>query len=335
MNPILRLSLIAGLLLSFGAAALLLQAWAGLPLQNGTQFPAGTPPEVRLAELSHREQVATFTLSLLALAAITGAAILPRAQTRAATETSSRQELELLARAAATSSEELARERNVRQRTEENLAMEQLRAGQAQADKIRLGRDLHDGMVQSLYATGLTLTTARQKLTSEPERAAELLDRSIELLNSTLRDLRTAIAGLSAIRQQGQSFPAAVRLVLEMLGSGREAAFDVRLDETAAARIGETNYADLLQIVREAVSNALRHAAAKTITVRLHEDQGRLCLLIQDDGRGFAPAQIPSGRHGLGNLRARAELLRGELSVTSQPRNGTRVVLTFPASPAA
>jgi signal transduction histidine kinase len=329
MHPITRLSLIAGLLLAFGAAALLLQTWVGVASPTGLA-PASDP---RQSEFAHRQQLAAATLTLLALASITAAAVLPRPLARPTGDGLSRQGIELLARTAATQSEALVRERDVRQRTEENLAMEQMRAGQAVADKVRLGRDLHDGMIQSLYATGLTLAAARSKISTEPGRAAELLDRGVELLNATIRDMRTAIGGLSAARQQEQSFPAAVDLVLEMLGSGRAVVFDTRIEDTAAARVAEAQIPDLLQIIREAVSNALRHGAASTVTVRLSEDQGSLCLLVQDDGHGFNPGQTAEGGHGLGNLHARAELLRGELQLTSRPGTGTRVVLTFPVAP--
>jgi signal transduction histidine kinase len=325
MNSLTRLSLIAGLLLAFGAAALLLQTWVGVV----------DPADPHAGEFEHRQQLAAATLTLLALAGITAAAVLPHPHARPAPDPTARQGVELLARAAATQSEALAHERHVRRRTEENLAMEQMRAGQAVADKVRLGRDLHDGMIQSLYATGLTLTAARGKITTEPARAAELIDRGIGLLNTTIAEMRTAIGGLSAARQHEQSFPSAVGLVLEMLGSGRAVVFDTRLDAAAAARVGEEQYPDLLQIIREAVSNALRHGAARTVTVRLGEDQGKLCLLVQDDGRGFDPGPANTAGHGLGNLRARAELLGGELRLTSRPGAGTRVVLTFPVSPAA
>ncbi len=335
MHPITRLSLIAGLLLAIGAAALLLQTWVGMAAPPEAPAPVGAPADPHRREYEHRQQLAAATLSLLALAGITAAAVLPRPWARPTGDGAARQGVELLARAAATQSEALARERDVRHRTEENLAMEQMRAGQAVADKVRLGRDLHDGMIQSLYATGLTLTAARGKITAEPARAAELLDRGVELLNATIRDMRAAIGGLSAARQQEQSFPAAVGLVLEMLSSGRAVVFDTRLDAEAAARVGEGQCADLLQIIREAVSNALRHGAAHTVTVRLNEDQGNLCLLVQDDGRGFDPDRAPAVGQGLGNLRARAELLRGELGVTSRPGAGTRVVLTFPVPAAA
>jgi signal transduction histidine kinase len=330
MNTITRLTLVACLFLAVGATALLLQSWVNGPAR-GSVIPVEEAIP-RLRELARRERIALAALAGAAIAAVAFAAVLPTSRPRAEPEISPRQDVELLARAAATQSEALAHERDVRQRTEENLAMEQMRAGQAVADKVRLGRDLHDGLVQSLDATGLTLATARQKISAEPARAAELLDRGVELLNATIREMRAAIGGLSAARQQEQSFSAAVRTVTEMLGSGRDATFATYFDAAAAARVGETQLPDLLQMIREAVSNALRHGAAKTVTLRLHEDAGQLALLVQDDGRGFDPEKVSPAGHGLANLRARAALLRGELRVTSAPGVGTRVVLTFPAA---
>lgn len=102
--------------------------------------------------------------------------------------------------------------------------------------------------------------------------------------------MRACIDGLAAERRAGGSFATAVRGVTELLGSGRDAVFELRLE--AAERVAEVQCADLLGIVREAVSNALRHGAAKTVRIRLHEDAGRLCLLVQDDGRGFDPEKI-------------------------------------------
>ena len=334
MNPVTRIFLFAGLLLTLGAAAVLLQIWAVWPLRHDLHPVENIPGEVRPPpELWRREQIAAALLAVLALAGITAAALLPGASPRPVADKSTRAGVELLARTSATQSEALDRERLTRQRTEENLAMEQMRASQAVADKVRLGRDLHDSLIQSLYATGLTLASARQKVASEPARAAELLDRSVAMLNATIRELRAAISGLSAQQQQEQTFPAAVQAVTEMLGSGRDAVFDLRLDGTATTQIGEAQYADLLQIIREAVSNALRHGGAKSVVIRLHEDQGRLCLLVQDDGCGFDPTKASLGGHGLRNLRARADLLRGELRVNSTPGSGTRLVLTFAAQP--
>jgi signal transduction histidine kinase len=91
-----------------------------------------------------------------------------------------------------------------------------------------------------------------------------------------------------------------------------------------------SQHSDTLQIIRESVSNALRHGAATQLHIRLHEEGGRLALLIQDNGTGFDLATVSSGGHGLTNFRARATLLGGDLKIESRPGHGTRVVLTLP-----
>ena len=328
MNTLPRLAVAACLLVAVGATALGLQSW----VDGAARAAAPDDAPARLRELARRERVALAGLTVAALAAITVAAALPavrRAEGETENQFLARQGVELLARAAATQGEALARERDTRARTEESLALEQLRAGQAVAAKARLGRDLHDGIVQTLYAAGLVLESARKKIPDDPARAAALLEQGVTTLNAGIREVRACIDGLAAERSAGGTLAAAVRGVAELLGSGRDVAFDLRLE--AAERVAEAHYADLLGIIREAVSNALRHGAAKAVTVRLHEDAGRLCLLVQDDGRGFDPEKTAPRGHGLANLRARAGLLRGELRVTSAPGAGTRVVLTFPA----
>ena len=107
--------------------------------------------------------------------------------------------------------------------------------------------------------------------------------------------------------------------------------FLVRLDESAEAQLDAAQLPDTLQIIRESVSNALRHGAATQIDIRLHEEGARLALLIQDNGTGFDPANVASGGHGLTNFRARAASLCAELKIDSRPGHGTRVVLTLPS----
>jgi signal transduction histidine kinase len=339
MNIFTRLALFTCLLVAVGATALALEAWIKASPVHAFDDNVSEADTRFLRAANHDRETlllrTRFALGVLALAAITAitfAAVLPTSRPRQPNDPSARAGVELLARTAATQSAALDRERNVRQRTEENLALEQMRAGHAVADKIRLGRDLHDSIIQSLYATGLTLESAQKKISTDPARAAQLLDQGIGMLNTALRDVRAAVTGLSAVQQEAQNFPATVHAVLAMLGSGREATFDTRLDPEAVRRLGEARYADVLNIIRETVSNALRHGRAKSITVRLQEDQGRLALLVQDDGCGFDPAQTRTRGHGLPNLRARVELLRGVLNVTSQPGAGTRIVLTFPSA---
>lgn len=240
-------------------------------------------------------------------------------------------QVDRLARTTVSQAEALAQERDTRIRTEETLHLEQLKLNQALEEKIRLGRDLHDGIIQSLYAAGLTLESSRQKRPAHPEEADALVGRGINLLNATIRDVRGYIETLGRSSPAAASgFGADVRAMLDALRGDRSAVLSVHLDEAAEHQLDAHQRAELLQSVREASSNALRHGKAGHITVRLHEDGTRLALLVQDDGVGFEPQRASGCGLGLVNLHARATALGGELRITSRPGEGTRVVMTFP-----
>ena len=226
----------------------------------------------------------------------------------------------------------LSLERAERQRSEENLHLQQLLLNQALAEKIHLGRDLHDGVIQSLYATGLTLESARQKQTTDPVAADALFDRGIQLLNQSIRELRSYIQPpTEASANSDLVFSKALDVLLANLKGEREVTFLIHIDERAEAQLDPTQLTETLQIVRESVSNALRHGAATQLQIRLHEEGTQLALLVQDNGTGFNTATLSTGGHGLANLRARATALGADFKLDSHPGRGTRVALTFSA----
>jgi signal transduction histidine kinase len=201
---------------------------------------------------------------------------------------------------------------------------------QALEEKIRIGRDLHDGLIQSLYATGLTLETAQGLVDRDPSDAGRRIQTGIDQINAGIRDVRNHIIGLAPDNVRRQGFADAVRRLTEELRAGRTLELDVRVDDTAASRLDDRQLAESLLIVREAVSNALRHGAATRITIRVHSGDGVIGILVQDDGQGFTPARSEGTGHGLGNMQARAALAGGTLQLESTPGRGTRLVLTLP-----
>jgi signal transduction histidine kinase len=244
-----------------------------------------------------------------------------------------RTELGALAKLAETSvaqGEELTRERDVRRRAEEDARLKQQLLTQSLDEKIRLGRDLHDGIIQSLYAAGLTLESVRALVKTNPEEAERRLEKTRAGLNDAIRDVRAYIVGLAPENLRRAGFAHAVSALVNELSSGREAKFDIQIDGEAAALLTPEQSIEALQIAREAVSNALRHGGATRITLRMHKDDREVCLLVQDNGKGFAAGHSRDGGHGLGNMRARAERLGATLRVTSQPGDGARVLATLP-----
>jgi signal transduction histidine kinase len=247
--------------------------------------------------------------------------------------TAARSEMESLAQLAQASTENsqaLRHERGERQRAEEDSQLKQKLLGRAQEEKVQLGRDLHDGLIQSLYATGLTLESAQALIHTNVPAAARRLAQALETLNTAMRDVRNYIQGLAPARLQRASFAQALHTLADELRAGREVKFDIQLDDEAAGLLNAEQTADALQIAQEAISNSLRHGRAAMVTLRLHRGEREVCLLVQDDGTGFDPSARTGSGHGTGNMEARAARLGAELRVTSHPGTGTRVIVNIP-----
>lgn len=238
--------------------------------------------------------------------------------------------LEHLAKTSVAQSVALDREREERRRAEQDA---QLKAGllnQSLEARAGLGRDLHDGMIQSLYAVGLTLESVRGLLKENPSEADRRLEQCRKNLNDTIREVREYITGLSPDRLQRTGFTQALESLLNELSAGSSVSFDIKVDDEATSLLAPEQVTETLQIAREAVSNAIRHGGASMITLRLHKSDREICLLVQDDGTGFDTTRRREGGHGLGNMHARAKRVGAATTISSQPGEGTRVVVTLP-----
>jgi signal transduction histidine kinase len=119
-----------------------------------------------------------------------------------------------------------------------------------------------------------------------------------------------------------QSFAEGVRLVQN-------------LDAEATALIAPERATEVVNILREAITNSLRHGRPRTITVHARRGEGTVLFAVQDDGAGFDPAAFGGHGHGVGNMQARATALGGTVNVVSSPGKGTRVLLTLPVTSAS
>lgn len=205
--------------------------------------------------------------------------------------------------------------------------------------RARLARDLHDGVIQSIYAAGLGLESAMSEFERDQTAARTRLSHCRQSLNSVIREVRGFISGLEPEQMERHGFAqelAALARTMQALWSARIAH---KVDQWVATRLTVGQEVHALQIVRECISNALRHGEAKKILITLTRDQRQAVLTIRDDGRGFDPAQRTGHGSGLGNLSTRARELHGSLRIDSQPGRGTSVIITFPvvdsAPPAA
>jgi signal transduction histidine kinase len=224
-----------------------------------------------------------------------------------------------------------ALQREIAERRHAQDALEQSEAALRRniEDRARLGRDLHDGVIQSLYAAGMGLAGVRAVLTPEQAEAASRLEQTRAALNETIHDVRNFIIGLEPEALKQQAFSRAVAVMLESMRNLREFRSSVDINEELASRLTLAQRVHALQITREAVSNALRHGEANQIQIALRSRGEFAEFEVTDDGRGFDASTAVSSGTGLANFAVRARELGGELEVQSEPGRGTRVKLVF------
>lgn len=197
-------------------------------------------------------------------------------------------------------------------------------------ERTRIGMDLHDGIIQSIYAVGLTLESARMALQTAPEETDALLGVVIEGLNDTIRDIRNYILDLRPHRFRGNLEEGLSRLVREFQANAQVPVTlhaetqDMATVPTAVARA-------LFLTTQEALANVARHANAQQVNVHLTRQDGWIELLVKDNGDGFdMAARNYSVGHGLSNMRTRAEDLGGKFNIDSTPTKGTAIQLIVP-----
>jgi signal transduction histidine kinase len=188
-------------------------------------------------------------------------------------------------------------------------------------DRERIAKELHDGVIQALFAVGMGLQGAA--LMSEDTELATRIEGAVGDIDRVIRDLRNYIFGLrpgiladrqldEALRHLGQEFQQKSGVITV-----------VDIDPTAASELIPAG-ADILQLTREALSNVGRHAEAVTCRVSLYRSDDRLMLEVDDDGKGFDPDTSGRG-DGLTNLAARVQALGGTFSIESEPGKGTTI----------
>ncbi len=202
----------------------------------------------------------------------------------------------------------------------------------AMAERITLGRDLHDGVIQSIYATGMTLQGVGPLMHSHPQEAQHRIETCVDGLNRTIAQLRSHIAGLEAGSAPAASLEEGLQKLLHEIRPARPVEYDVQLDPLLAAALPQDSIVQLLFIAREAISNALRHGLARHIALRLGTANNEPAFTIEDDGVGFDPAAPPHLGHGLDNMTRRAEEIGASLAFESVPGRGTRLRVELPWS---
>ena len=204
-------------------------------------------------------------------------------------------------------------------------------------ERERIGRDLHDGIIQSIYAAGLHLEQAATEAERAPDRTRERIGTVMGELNRITGDIRSTIFDLRSGELETRDAEAIVLAVADELQAHTLVELDVHSEGLFRPRLRPEQAEELRHIVTEAFSNVLRHAHATKVSVRMACTARRFTLEIRDDGDGFDPvAPVTKGRRGraqgLDNIRRRAELLDARLEIESGPGRGTRLSLTMPVA---
>ena len=219
----------------------------------------------------------------------------------------------------------------------------------AAEERNRLAREIHDTLAQGLAATALQLETADALLEAgaDAERVRAMLRQALETTRRNLDDARRSVLDLRPAPLQGRTLAEALReLCRDPSAAGRSAADApaaslsapgmprLRLHTTGAARTLPARLeVGLYRVAREALLNALRHAGARHVSIRLHVEPDLATLSVEDDGRGFEVTRrepVRSEAFGMVGMCERIRLLGGEFTVESAPGAGTRVRAMVP-----
>ncbi len=197
-------------------------------------------------------------------------------------------------------------------------------------ERERIGRDLHDGVIQHLYGISLSLDEVPEIVGDRPDEAAQRVDAAIDSLQHVMGEIREFVYGLAEPASAADGLAVGAEALADDVRANAGLIADV--DVRGASGFGSEATAELLAILREALSNVARHASARRVTVRSRRRARDLVIEVVDDGIGFVPAPMGSGHHGLRNMERRTERLGGAFEVRSAKGRGTRIIITVPVA---
>jgi signal transduction histidine kinase len=200
-------------------------------------------------------------------------------------------------------------------------------------ERERIGMDLHDGIIQSIYAVGLTLEYTRLLAREDAQDMIGRIEEAIAGLNAIIRDIRAYILDLQPARFQTASLAEGLEILVREFRANTLVEADLRIEPEALDRLGREAAAALLHIVQEALANAGKHAKPSRVWVSVKQDDGRVALHVIDNGAGFdLQREHATLGHGLQNMSERARQVGGDFEIASSPGEGTTITVWLPAN---
>ncbi|NIM93142.1 MAG: GAF domain-containing protein, partial [Anaerolineales bacterium] len=202
-------------------------------------------------------------------------------------------------------------------------------------ERERIGMDLHDGIIQSIYAVGLTLDSIRVMIGDNPDEALALLERAIDGLNANIRDIRSYILDLQPSRFEGTDLEQGLSRLSQEFKANTMVDIDTRIEPEAVSKIDGEVSRTLLHITQEALANVAKHANASRVWVSMRKLEDCIYLQIIDNGIGFDLERQPELLgHGLSNMDQRARQVSGEFEAVSSPGEGTTITVRIDSNSA-
>lgn len=196
-------------------------------------------------------------------------------------------------------------------------------------ERQRLARDLHDAVSQQLFSIAMMAATASKIADQEPNRIASLVKEIAQSAGTAQSEMRALLLELRPLTLQNETLAEALKSLITELEGRQLIKCTLQLDKISLPKNIENQ---LFRIAQEALSNILRHsqAARAVVSLRVSEDQHRVFLIIEDDGRGFVPSAIPVSSFGIRSIKERATLLGGVAQWVTVPGQGTKLEVRIP-----
>lgn len=202
-------------------------------------------------------------------------------------------------------------------------------------ERQRFAMDLHDGIIQSIYAIGLVLQSTTRRVDEHPEAVRDHLATVIQGLDEVIQDIRGYIANLGPGRFGGKALSAGLTDLARAIRTNSMTQIRVAVEEGVDESLAPGQTTELFHIAREALTNIVKHARASLaeIRVEMDDDLENVIIVICDNGHGFfMPSDgFPAQHRGLRNMKQRLAALGGTLQVQSAPGQGTTLRITVPA----
>jgi signal transduction histidine kinase len=198
-------------------------------------------------------------------------------------------------------------------------------------ERERIGMDLHDGIIQSIYAVGLALDYAQVAIEDDPKMARAKIQQGIEGLNNAIRDIRSYILDLRPRQFRGVDLMGGLQQLVDEFGANSRIAAQLLGPKDGLVNLPTANATAMFHICQEALANIAKHSRARQVNIQLWNTGDRVILEVVDNGKGFDLSRMSvTLGHGLSNMHTRARKVGGDVEITSDPGAGTTILAWVP-----